>query len=126
MLFILADSKTTRSFPSLGEEVDVDSEIYCWRRSGVFWRIRASLGLACGQAATLCAQVVGQPSEPDSRSAAGTIRTSEGTGADLRFPRLCLPLDRSENVENQIMKFKSISHTYPPSTGFRRNCCDKS
>ena len=42
-------------------------------------------------------------------------RTSEGTvletGADLRFPRLCLPLDRSENAVNQIMKFKSISHT---------------
>ena len=42
-------------------------------------------------------------------------RASEGTvvetGADLRFPRLCLPLDRSENAVNQIMKFKSISHT---------------
>ena len=77
--------------------------------------MRASLGLACAQAATPCTQVVGQPSEPDSRSAAGMARASEGTvvetGADLRFPRLCLPLDRSENAVNQIIKFKSISHT---------------
>ena len=31
----------------------VDSEAYCWRRSGFFWRMRASLGLACAQATTL-------------------------------------------------------------------------
>ena len=42
---------------------------------------------------------------------------SEGTGADIRFPRLCLPveslaLNRSQNstVENLIMAFKSIAH----------------
>ena len=59
--FILADKKTTRSFEALGEAFDVDSEVYCWRRSGIFWRMRASLGLACAQAATLCTQVAGLP-----------------------------------------------------------------
>ena len=53
LLFILADRKTTLSFQALGEAVDVDSEVYCWRRSGVFWRMRASLGLACAQATTV-------------------------------------------------------------------------
>ena len=37
-----------------------------WRRSRVFWRMRASLGLACAQVATLCTQVVGQPYSPTS------------------------------------------------------------
>ena len=40
------------------KEVDADSEVYCRRRSDS-WRIRATLGLACAQAATLCTQVVG-------------------------------------------------------------------
>ena len=52
-LYILADKKTTRYFEALGEAVDVDSEAYCWRRSGVFWRMRASFGLACAQATTV-------------------------------------------------------------------------
>ena len=60
-LFLLADRKATLSFEATGEAVDVESDVYCWRRSGNFWRMRASLGLACAQAATLCAQVVGQP-----------------------------------------------------------------
>ena len=47
LLFILADRKTTLSFQALGEAVDVDSEVYCWRLSWVFWRMRASPGLAC-------------------------------------------------------------------------------
>ena len=49
-----------RHFEALGEAVDVDSEAYCRRRSGVFWRMRASLGLACAQATTLCTQVFGK------------------------------------------------------------------
>ena len=53
LLYILADKKTTRYFEALGESVDVDSEAYCWRRSGVFWRMRASFGLACAQATTV-------------------------------------------------------------------------
>ena len=47
LMYILVDRKTTLHFRALGEAVDVDSEAYCWRRSGVFWRMRASLGLAC-------------------------------------------------------------------------------
>ena len=38
------------------EVLDDDSEAYCWRRSGFFWRMRASLGLACAQATTLASQ----------------------------------------------------------------------
>ena len=48
------------NFETLGEAVDVDSEAYCWRRSGFFWRMRASLGLARAQATTLCTQVFGK------------------------------------------------------------------
>ena len=39
----------------------------CWRRSGFFWRMRASLGLACAQATTLAAQVFGK-GNPRSRA----------------------------------------------------------
>ena len=56
-----ADKKTTLSFEAMGEAVDVVSAVYCWRRGGIFWRMRASLGLACAQAATLCTQVVVRP-----------------------------------------------------------------
>ena len=35
----------------LARPFDVESEVYCRRRSGNFWRMRASLGLACAQAA---------------------------------------------------------------------------
>ena len=49
LLYILADSKTKLRFEALDEAIDVDSEAYCWRRSGFFWRMRASLGLACAQ-----------------------------------------------------------------------------
>ena len=65
--FILANKKTTRHFEALGEAIDVDSEAYCWRRSGFFWRMRASLGLACAQATTLCTQVFGK-ARPRSRA----------------------------------------------------------
>ena len=54
----LADTKTARFFQALGEDVDADSEVYCWRRSVFFRRMRATLGLACAQAPTLCTQVV--------------------------------------------------------------------
>ena len=50
LLFILVDKKTSLSFQAMGAAVDVDSEVYCWRRGGVFWRMRASHGLACAQA----------------------------------------------------------------------------
>ena len=46
---------------AFGEAFDVKSEVYCRRRSGIFWRMRASLGLACAQAATLGTQVIGRP-----------------------------------------------------------------
>ena len=32
-------------WPRPGEAFDVDSDVYCWRRSGNFWRMRASLFL---------------------------------------------------------------------------------
>ena len=61
LLYILADRKTTRSFKALGEEVEADAEVERWRRSEFFWHMRASLGLACAQVATLCTQVVVHP-----------------------------------------------------------------
>ena len=61
LLFNLADKKTSNSLAALGEAIDVESEVYCRRRSGDFWRMRAALGLACAQAATLGTQVVGRP-----------------------------------------------------------------
>ena len=39
---LLAD-KTKLHLRALDEAIDVDSEAYCWRRSGFFWRMRASL-----------------------------------------------------------------------------------
>ena len=54
---LLADTKTARFFQALGEEVDADSEVYCWRRSVFFRRMRATLGSACAQAPTLCTQL---------------------------------------------------------------------
>ena len=34
LLYLLADNKTKRHFRALDEAIDVDSEAYCWRRSG--------------------------------------------------------------------------------------------
>ena len=67
LLYLLADNKTKRHFRDLREVLDVDSEAYCWRRSGFFWRMRASLGLACAQATTLSSQVFGK-GNPRSRA----------------------------------------------------------
>ena len=44
----VSDNKTKLHFRALDEAIDVDSKAYCWRRSGFFWRMRASLGLALG------------------------------------------------------------------------------
>ena len=52
---------------ALDEAIDVDSEAYGWRRSGFFWCMRASLGLACAQASTLSSQVFGK-GNPRSRA----------------------------------------------------------
>ena len=67
LLYLLADNKTKRHFRDRHEAIDDDSEAYCWRRSGFFWRMRASLGLACAQATTLAAQVFGK-GNPRSRA----------------------------------------------------------
>ena len=50
LLFNLADKKTSNTLQALGESIDVESEVYCRRRSGNFWRMRAALGLACVRA----------------------------------------------------------------------------
>ena len=50
LLYLLADNKTKRHFRDRHEAIDDDSEAYCWRRSGFYWRMQASLGLACAQA----------------------------------------------------------------------------
>merc|ERR1711970_345573 len=40
LLYLLADNKTKRHFRDRHEAIDDDSEAYCWRRSGFFWRMR--------------------------------------------------------------------------------------
>ena len=60
LLYLLADNKTKRHFRDRHEAIDDESDAYCWRRSGFFWRMRASLGLACAQATTLASQVLGK------------------------------------------------------------------
>ena len=67
LLYLIADNKTKRHFEARHEVLDDDSEAYCWRRSGFFWRMRASLGLACAQATTLASQVFGK-GNPQSRA----------------------------------------------------------
>ena len=59
VLYILADIKTTRFFSDIGDK-DYSHEAFRWRRGEFFWHIRAKLGLACAQAATMRSQVVGQ------------------------------------------------------------------
>ena len=44
LLCLLADEQTACFFQALGDEVDVDSEVYCWRRSGFFWRMLSHAG----------------------------------------------------------------------------------
>jgi hypothetical protein len=60
LLYLLADNKTKLHFRALDEAIDADSEACCWRRSGFFWRMRASLSLACAQAPTLSSHVFGK------------------------------------------------------------------
>ena len=67
LLYLLADNKTKRHFQDRHEAIDEESDAYCWRRSGFFWRMRASFGLACAQATTLAAQVFGK-GNPRSRA----------------------------------------------------------
>ena len=64
---LLSLTQTKRHFRDRHEVIDDDSEAYCWRRSGFFWRMRASLGLACAQATTLAAQIFGK-GNPRSRA----------------------------------------------------------
>ena len=67
LLYLLADNKTKCYYRDRHEVIADDSEAYCWRRSGFFWRMRASLGLACAQATTLVSQVFGN-GNPQSRA----------------------------------------------------------
>ena len=61
LLFIFADKKTTLSCRAMGEAADVDSEAYCWRRSGfsgacglpLGWRARKPLPCAPRSSADL-------------------------------------------------------------------------
>ena len=54
--YVFHDKKTSNYVGAIGEAFDVEAEVYCRRRSGNFWRMRASLGLACAQAAPLGTQ----------------------------------------------------------------------
>ena len=63
LLYILADRKTPcTSGPWVRPSMWTLrlTQPYCWHRSGFFWRMRASYGLACAQATTLHTEVVGK------------------------------------------------------------------
>ena len=58
LLFNLADKKTSKSLhrlQALSEAIDVESEVYCRRRSGDFWRmpLAATLGITSSAALAL-------------------------------------------------------------------------
>ena len=59
VLYILADIKTNQFFSNSGDK-DYSHEAFRWRRGEFFWHMRAKLGVACAQAATMRSQVVGQ------------------------------------------------------------------
>ena len=56
---ILADIKNTQFFSDIDDK-DYNHEAFRWWRGEFFWLIRAKLGLACAQAATMRSKVVGQ------------------------------------------------------------------
>jgi hypothetical protein len=59
VLYILANIRTTQFFSDIGDK-DYSHEAFRWRWGEFFWHMRAKLGLACAQAATMRSQVVGQ------------------------------------------------------------------
>ena len=54
--YVFHDKKTSNYVGAIGEAFDVEAEVYCRRRSRNFWRMQASFGLACAQAAPLGTQ----------------------------------------------------------------------
>ena len=84
--------KDSLSFQALGEEVDVHSAVYCRRQRRIegFWRMRASLGLACAQAATLCTKVVGQTLSATSGAHPSLVVCVAALKLLISYPRLCL------------------------------------
>ena len=98
---------------------DVDSVVYRWRRSDLSWRMRASPGLACAKAATLCTQVAGQTRHRKlAQSTALTAQsltavTSTSHGAVL----FCLMNNCTQHrgaKEGQGLSSLSLPHTTPP------------
>ena len=84
----------------MGEAVDVDSAVYCWRGRGVFWRMRASLGLACAQTATLCTQVAGRP-RPRPRAARALLvaESEDGRLPECERTMVCIKRPRCDTNE---------------------------
>ena len=58
VLYILADTRTTKFFRDIGD-TDFSDDAFKWRRGEFFWHIRANIGLACAQAAAMRTQVAG-------------------------------------------------------------------
>ena len=90
----LSDFKVLRRF---NPTFSLRSQVYRWRRSVFFWHIRATLGLACAQAAILCTQVVGYSHNAGIRPATpSTIPVSSVSPPCVRNLSLglCLRLQR--------------------------------
>ena len=84
-LLALANKKVDSFFHDLGEQAHDSSEAICWHRSEFFWHLRANLGLACAQAATLCTQVVGHSNHCSAR---GVLHVAPSITQDSRAPAL--------------------------------------
>ena len=114
LLYLLADNKTKRHFRDLNQALDDDSEAYCWRRSGFFWRMRASLGLACAQATTLASQGFGK-GNPRSRAGRPSVWASppqSGSSSPHRtsiYILFCLSL----SFCLYALKLRSLHFTHP-------------
>ena len=90
----LSDFKVLRRF---NPTFSLRSQVYRWRRSVFFWHFRATLGLACAQAAILCTQVVGYSHNAGIRPATpSTIPVSSVSPPCVRNLSLglCLRLQR--------------------------------
>ena len=114
LLRLLYIRKTARSVQALEEAVDVDFEVFCWRRSEVFWRARKPLPCALRSPA--------QPALGHERGAPVLKHHLPGLGLCLRLHWMQPYLLRRFSslfflLVRAALKFRSL-RIHPP-----RSCC---
>ena len=82
------------------------------RRNGFFWRTRASLGLACAQATTLCSQVFGKANP---RFCAGRPSSLKHTYPAKPAPLISSPLPPPSDVVQGVAMITLLSRLSAPS-----------